>query len=104
MAYIKEDLTRSSSSVLNIQGAVYCQNGELTAENFWSIPVSGRVNLFGGVTQVTAGSLGLSGGGPPLTMLNGFSYSIRNDPRFKTKQPPYFPYSDSYELVTWWEN
>ena len=104
MAYITQDLTRSSSSVLNIQGAVYCQNGELTAENFWSIPVSGRVDLYGGVTQVTAGSLGLSGGGPALTMLNGFSYSIGNDPRFKTKQPPFFPYSDSYELVTWWEN
>ena len=104
MAYITENDTRSASSVLNIQATVYCQTGELTAQNFWSIPVSGRVNLFGGVTQITAGSLGLSSGGPPLTIQNGFSYSIRNDPRFETKQPPYFPYSDSYDLVSWWEN
>ena len=104
MAYITADPTRSPSSVLNINAVVYCQNGELTAENFWNIPVSGRVILFGGVTQTTAGSLGLSNGGPPLTMLNGFSYSIRNDPRFDTTQPPYFPYSDSYEMVSWWEN
>jgi hypothetical protein len=104
MAFITEDLTRSASSVLNIHAVIYCQNGELTAEHFWNIPVSGRVNLFGGVTQITAGSLGLSNAGPPLTMLNGFSYSIRNDPRMETKQPPYFPYSDSYELVSWWEN
>jgi hypothetical protein len=67
MAYITEDATRSPSSVLNIQAAVYCQNGELTAENFWNIPVSGRVNLFGGVTQLTAGSLGVFNPGPPFS-------------------------------------
>lgn len=104
MAYVTEDLTRSASSELNIQAAIYCQNGELTAQNFWSIPASGRLNLYGGVTQVTAGSLGLSSGGPPLTLLNGFAYSIKNDPRFAKTQPPFFPYSDSYELVSWWEN
>ena len=104
MAYITEDLTRSPSSALNIHAVFYCQNGELTAEQFWNIPASGRVNLFGGVTQLTAGSLGLSTAGPPVTLLSGFSYSIRNDPRFLTKQPPFFPASDSYEMVSWWEN
>ncbi len=104
MAYITEDDSRSSSSVLNLQAAVYCQNGELTAENFWNIPVSGRVNLYGGVTQLTAGSLGVFNPGPPLSFLNGYSYSIRNDPRFETQQPPFFPTSSSYQLVAWWEN
>jgi hypothetical protein len=104
MAYITENATRNASSVLNIQATVYCQTGELTAENFWNIPPSGRVNLFGGVTQTTAGSLGLFNPGPPLTFLNGFSYSIKNDPRFDHQQPPYFPYSDSFEMVSWWEN
>ena len=103
MAYITQDLTRTSSSTINVQAAVYCQRGELTAQNFWNIPVSGRVSLFGGVTQNTAGSLGLSAAGPPITLLSGFSYSIRNDPRFVTKQPPFFPASPSYELVSWWE-
>lgn len=104
MAYITENNSRSSSSQLSIQAAVYCQNGELTAENFWTIPVSGRVNLFGGVTQISAGSLGLFSPGPPLHFLHGFAYNIHNDPRFETRQPPNFPYSDSYELVSWWEN
>jgi hypothetical protein len=104
MAYITEDLTRSSTSVLNIQAVVYCQNGELTAENFWNLSPSGRVNLFGGVIQRTAGSLGLLDPGPPPSVLSGFSYSIRNDPRFNTKHPPFFPYSESYELISWWEN
>jgi len=103
MAYITQDLSRTSGSLVNIQACVYCQRGELAAQNFWNIPISGRVNLFGGVTQNTAGSLGISAAGPPITLLGGFSYSIRNDPRFVTKQPPFFPASDSYELVTWWE-
>lgn len=104
MAYITQDNSRNASSTLNIQAAVYCQNGELTAQNFWQIPVSGRVNLFGGVTQISAGSLGVFNPGPPIQFLNGFAYSIHNDPRFETMQPPHFPYSDSYELVSWWEN
>jgi hypothetical protein len=104
MAYISQDNSRNASSQINIQAAVYCQNGELTAENFWTIPVSGRVNLFGGVTQISAGSLGLFNPGPPLQLTHGFSYNIRNDPRFDVTQPPSFPYSDSYELVSWWEN
>ena len=103
MAYITQDLTRTSSSTLNIQAAVYCQRGELAAQNFWNIPVSGKVNLFGGVTQNTAGSLALYAPGPPLVFLSGYSYNVRNDPRFVTKQPPFFPASDSYELVSWWE-
>jgi hypothetical protein len=104
MAYITEDDTRTPSSVLTLQAAVYCQNGELTAENFWNIPISGRFNLFGGVTQATAGSLGLFNPGPPLHFLNGFSYDIHNDPRYMTEQPPDFPSSSSYEMVSWWEN
>jgi hypothetical protein len=104
MAYITQDPTRTSSSELTIQGVIYCQNGELAAEQFWNIPPSGRVNLFGGVTQTTAGSLGMLNPGPPAVLQNGFWYSIRNDPRFMTTQPPYFPCSESYELVSWWEN
>jgi hypothetical protein len=104
MAYITENPARNSSSVVNIQAAVYCQEGELTAEHYWSIPVSGRVNLFGGVTQISAGSLGVFNPGPPITFTHGFSYSVRSDPRFEISGPPMFPYSSSYELVSWWEN
>ncbi len=104
MAYITQDLMRSTSTIISIDAAIYCQNGELTAENFWNLPPSGRVDLFGGVTQITAGSLGILNPGPPVTVLSGFSYSIKNDPRFDSKQPPFFPYSDSYQLLSWWEN
>ncbi|MBP1601991.1 MAG: hypothetical protein H6Q06_2142, partial [Acidobacteria bacterium] len=102
MAYISEDPSRNSSSQVNIQAAIYCHNGEFTAENFWTIPISGRVNVYGSICQATAGSLGVFNHGHGL--LNGFYYSIRHDPRFLVMGPPNFPFSTKYRLLSWWEN
>jgi hypothetical protein len=102
MGYITKDLTRTTSSVLNIQAAIYCHNGEFTAEDFWSIPKSGRVSLYGSITQKTAGSLGVFSFSSGL--LNGYFYSIRHDPRFLSVGPPAFPFSSKLKLIAWWEN
>ena len=99
--YITQDLTRNTSSVFNIQAAVYCQTGELTAQNFWTIPKSGRVVLFGGVTQATAGSLGVFGSSG---ITNGMNYTVRHDLRYNFTTPPAYPISSKYELISWWEN
>ena len=99
--YISKDLTRTTSSLFNIQAAVFCQTGELTAESFWTIPKSGRVNLFGGVTQATAGSLGVFS---TSGLINGMYYTIRHDSRYNFTTPPAYPISSKYELVSWWEN
>jgi hypothetical protein len=98
--YISRNDSRTSSSVLNIEASVYCHNGELTAYQFWQIGLHGRVNLFGGVTQKTAGSLGVFNSSG---IQNGFFYSIRHDQRFLTTAPPHFPASTKYELASWWE-
>jgi len=102
MAYITEDHHRNASSQVNIQAAIYTHNGEFTAEDFWTIPISGRVNLYGSICQATAGSLGVFNHGHGL--LHGFFYSIRHDTRFLVMGPPHFPYSTKYRLVAWWEN
>ncbi|MBI5471153.1 MAG: hypothetical protein HY961_02275 [Ignavibacteriae bacterium] len=99
-AFITRDNSRSEQSVFNIQAAVYCHEGELTAQDFWNIGKHGRVSLFGGVTQKTAGSLGTFGGSGKLT---GMDYSIRHDPRFLTAAPPGYPKATKYELVSWYE-
>jgi len=99
--YITRDDSRTPSSLVTIEASVYCYNGELTAEQFWVIGLSGRVNLYGGVIQKTAGSLGVFTGGG---LVHGLYYSIRHDPRFNSAAPPHFPLSDKYELVSWWEN
>jgi len=102
MAYITRDNTRNPSSVLNIQAAIYCHNGEFTAEDFWQISKHGRLNLFGSVTQNTAGSLGVFGFSSGL--LHGMYYTVRHDPRFLKLAPPSFPFSSKLKLVAWWEN
>jgi hypothetical protein len=101
MVYITRDDSRSASSVVSIDAAVYTHDGEFAAERYWEPGLHGRVSFFGSVTQATAGSMGVfSSGG----LVSGFSCTIRHDPRFLAAQPPAFPSSDRYKLVSWWEN
>jgi len=101
MGYITKDPARTTSSVLYVQAAIYCHNGEFTAEEFWNIPKSGSVNLYGSLCQKTAGSLGVFTG---AGLQNGMFYHITHDPRMVTGGPPQFPYSGNLRLVAWWEN
>jgi hypothetical protein len=101
MTYIATNgIVRTPASQVNIQAAIYCHNGVLAAEDYSSIPVSGRINLFGGTTMSASTSTGRISGG---VLTNGFLKSFRFDPRFLTQAPPMFPFSDKYELVSWWE-
>lgn len=99
--YISRDNSRNPSTVVNIDASIYCHNGELTAYQFWQIGKHGRVSLYGGVTQRTAGSLGVFSS---RGLVGGFYYSIRHDTRFLLQAPPFFPASTKYQLVSWWEN
>jgi hypothetical protein len=101
MSYITKDNTRNASSILSVQAAIYCHTGEFTAEEFWNIGIHGRVDLFGSLTQNSAGSLGVFNSSG---LIHGMYYSIRHDPRFLNSGPPSFPFSTKYRLVSWWEN
>jgi len=107
MGYISKDNSRNASSVLNIDAAIYCHSGEFTAEDFWNLGKTnspkghGRVSLFGGVTQYSAGSLGVF---DASGLQSGFFYSIRWDERFGSNAPPFYPATSNYVLVSWWEN
>ena len=105
MTYVTTtDIYRDESSVVNIEAAIYCQKGVFAAENYSTIPVSGRIRLFGSLTMgasTSTGYLGNSGAGYYLE--HGFLKSIEHDPRYLSAAPPRFPVSDRYELVSWWE-
>jgi hypothetical protein len=101
MAYITTTgIARTPSSVVNIQAAIYTHLGVFAVENYDTVPVSGRINLFGALSMNASTSTGRISGG---SLINGMLKSIRHDPRFLTKAPPSFPVSDKYELVSWWE-
>lgn len=93
-------IARNSSSQTNIEAAIYCQNGVFAAENYSTLPLSGRLNLFGGAVMNASTSFGVMSGG---VLTHGFLKSFRYDSRFLTQSPPAFPFANKYELVSWWE-
>jgi hypothetical protein len=101
MSYLTRDDSRNSSSSVNIQAAIYCHDGEFTAQDFWQIHPSGRIYLYGSICQETCGAVGLFGSSG---ITNGFYKSYHHDSRFFNSSPPSFPFSTKYRLISWWEN
>ncbi len=100
MAYITKDLTRTPASVLNIQAAIYTQRGVFAAEDYSTIPLSGRIKLFGALAMGASTSTGKMESG---VLAHGFFKSISTDQRYLKTSPPMFPRSGNYDLVAWWE-
>ena len=98
------DNTQNSNNI-NIDAAIYCQNGSFTAENYNKRPVSGTINLLGGITQNVRGPVGTfsinhSGG---INIRSGFNKSYRYDERLMFSSPPAYPNTGSFELDSWCE-
>ena len=90
----------SNHSDINIHASIYCETGGFGSENYDSRPVSGNINLFGGIVQHTRRAVGtFSGGG----ISSGFSKRYRYDERLRIASPPGFPGTGSYEIVSWLE-
>ena len=87
---------------INIFASIYCENGGFTAEDYDSRPVSGAINLYGGVIHKTRGAVGTfdSGSGK---VLSGFVKKYRYDERFMLTSPPSFPGTGMFEIVSWYE-
>jgi hypothetical protein len=95
MTHITKDLSRTSSSVLNIQAAIYTENGTFAAQEYSSIPPAGVINLYGALAMSASTSTRWAGG--------GFRKSFKHDPRFDHEGPAFFPVINSYHSTTWWE-
>ncbi len=87
-----------------IQGSIFCRKGGLTAENYGSRPVSGVLNLLGGVIQYQRGAVGTfsSSGGTPVVQ-TGFKKAYKYDTRFYLDSPPFYPWTGGYQIVSWVE-
>jgi len=87
-------------SDINIHAAIYAGKGGFGSENYSSRPVSGNINLLGGITQHTrraVGTFNWSGA------VSGFSKRYKYDERLMLASPPYFPGTGNYEIVSWYE-
>lgn len=91
---------KANNTAININASIFCQNGSFGAENYDGRPVSGNINLFGGVIQNTRGAVGtFSNNGTS----SGFSKRYMYDNRLMVASPPFFPGTGSFEIVSWWE-
>jgi hypothetical protein len=85
---------------INIQASIYCENGGFGAENYDSRPVSGNINLLGGIIQHTRRAVGTFNSYGPAS---GFSKRYKYDERLMVASPPMFPGTGSFEIVSWLE-
>jgi len=85
---------------INIHGSIYCENGGFGAENYNSRPVSGNINLLGGIIQDTRRAVGTFNSSGPAS---GFAKRYKYDNRLMVASPPMFPGTGSFEIVSWLE-
>jgi hypothetical protein len=87
---------------IDIQASVYAETGGFGAENYGSRPVSGTINLYGGIIQYIRKAVGEFDSGKQK-VTNGFSKRYRYDERFLAISPPYFPGTGTFEILSWYE-
>jgi len=89
-----------NSNDININASIYCEDGGFGAQNYSTRPISGNINLIGGIIQNTrqaVGTFGKSG------INHGFAKRYRYDTRFMLISPPMFPGTGGLEIVSWHE-
>jgi len=85
---------------INIHASIYCETGGFGAQDYDTRPVSGDINLLGGIIQNTRKAVGTFGGSG---IEHGFSKRYRYDERLLVASPPFFPGTGAFEIVSWLE-
>jgi len=96
-------ITKNSvnNASIDIQASIYCEKGSFAAQDATTRPVSGNINLLGGIIHKTRGTVGQGGSGG--TIVNGFAKRYKYDDRFMLASPPFFPGTGGFEIVSWFE-
>ena len=87
-------------SDINIQAAIFCQDGGFGAENYNGGTPRGNINLLGGVSQSWRQPVGTFSSGSIKT---GYAKRYTYDRRLASNSPPSFPGTGLFRLVSWYE-
>jgi len=90
----------ANNSDINIEASVYAEKGGFGADYYNSRPVSGNINLYGGIIQNTRQPVGTFSGS---SINHGFAKRYKYDERFMLASPPFFPGTGGFEIVSWLE-
>jgi len=94
----------ANNSDIKIQAAVYAETGGFGSENYDSRPVSGTIDLTGGITQNNRMPVGtFTTHGSKTVMVSGFLKNYKYDDRLLSGSPPGFPNTGFFEIVSWYE-
>jgi hypothetical protein len=85
---------------INIHGSIYSEKGGFGAQNYDTRPISGNINLLGGIIQNTRRAVGTFGSSG---IKSGFAKRYRYDDRLRVASPPFFPGTGGFEIVSWFE-
>ncbi len=91
----------ANRSDINIQAAIFCQEGGFGAQDYNSGTPRGNINLLGGVSQSWRQPVGTFSGG---TIKTGYAKKYSYDKRLASKSPPFFPGTGLFRLVSWYKN
>ncbi|MCP5062061.1 MAG: hypothetical protein GY936_06315 [Ignavibacteriae bacterium] len=82
---------------INIHASLFNYNGGITVEGLTSSsPDMGIMRIHGGLIENDAQVTGYTSGA-------GYNQVIKFDKRFNSETPPYFPATEKYEIVSWFE-
>lgn len=89
----------NGATSFNVMASMYSEGGGMSVENGTSRP-AGVLTVVGGmiVKNLYATSNGASG-----TLRKGYNLSLQYDQRFLTDNPPNFPTTSNYEILSWLE-
>jgi len=87
-------------SDINIHASVYCEKGGFGAQKYDTRPISGNINLLGGIIQHTRKAVGTFGSSG---IKSGFAKRYKYDDRLMVASPPFFPGTGGFEIVSWYE-
>ena len=90
----------ANNSSIDIHGSLYSESKGFGAENYDTRPVSGSINLLGGIVQNTRQAVGTFSSG---VINHGFSKRYRYDERLMFSSPPMYPGTGAFEIVSWLE-
>jgi hypothetical protein len=100
-------LITDNNATLNIQvdAAIYCQDGGFGAENYSTRSVDGDIHLLGGITQNIRQAVGqyTSDKWGNITIIHGYNKRYRYDTRLGSIYPPFYPICGGFQIVSWKE-
>jgi hypothetical protein len=98
---ITDNTANNTGGGINIDGAIFCQDGGFGSENYKHRVIGGSINLDGGITEHQRLAVGtFSYGG---SIASGYNKRYYFDKRLKNVSPPSFPTTGKFIILSWYE-